>query len=171
MNYKTTVSNDFNERVYYSSLGLEGVYEVYRVFCEINNDIKRLTEGSILGTPKYEELKFDLLRDKAVDKINNLVNMVSLSSDSVMQKRFETAEELVIKVIEQQYKMVSDAKVQYYGNIIKACGKALQQLIQNTLKQGYLNVKSPIYHINGKLVDISDFTLDFYMKLAREKLV
>ena len=36
-----------------------------------------------------------------------------------MQKRFTAAEELVIKVIEQQYKMASDTKTQNYGTIVR----------------------------------------------------
>ena len=169
LDFHESVNNLFNESIYYTSLGLGTLYDVYESLYEINNFRKRLTEGAALGTPQEEESRFDSLRDKAVDAINGLVNRVSLSSDNVMQKRFTAAEELVIKVIEQQYKMASDTKTQNYGTIVRTCGRALQQLIQNTLRQGYLNTNTQLNHINGEPVNINDFTMEFYMEMARKK--
>ena len=86
-----------------------------------------------------------------------------------MQNRFEQVEELVIDVIEQQYKMASDNKSDSYGNIIRNCGRQLSNLISTVLKNSYQQAGVPLYHINGKEVRLADFTVDFFMKLAKEK--
>ena len=57
--------------------------------------------------------------DKATDAINNLINRVTIQNEKIMQNRFEQVEELVIDVIEQQYKMASDSKSDNYGNIFE----------------------------------------------------
>lgn len=161
--------NRFYENVYYTSLGLGALFDVYEALYEINNFKQKLTEGAKLGTPQQEQTKFNLLIEKATDAIHRLNDRVALSSDNVMQQRFEAAEEVVIKVIEQQYKMTSDTKTQNYDTIITNCGNALSQLIQNTFRRAFLNANKTIYHINGKQVTANDFTMDFYMKIASKK--
>ena len=86
-----------------------------------------------------------------------------------MQNRFEQVEELVIDVIEQQYKMASDNKSDNYGNIIRNCGRQLSNLISIVLRNSYQQAGITLYHINGKKVRLADFTVDFFMKLAKEK--
>ena len=86
-----------------------------------------------------------------------------------MQNRFEQVEELVIDVIEQQYKMASDNKSDNYGNIIRNCGRQLSNLISTALKDAYQRTRVTLYHINGKEVRLTDFTVEFFMKLAKEK--
>ena len=86
-----------------------------------------------------------------------------------MQNRFEQVEELVIDVIEQQYKMASDSKSDNYGNIIRNCRRQLSNLISIVLKNSYQRAEVTLYHINGKEVRLEDFTIEFFMKLAKEK--
>lgn len=86
-----------------------------------------------------------------------------------MQSRFEEVEELVIDVIEQQYKMASDNKSDNYGNIIRNCGRQLSNLISIVLKNSYQQAGITLYHINGKEVKLADFTIEFFMELAKEK--
>ena len=86
-----------------------------------------------------------------------------------MQNRFEQVEELVIDVIEQQYKMASDNKADSYGNIIRNCGRQLSNLIGIVLRNSYQQAGINLYHINGKEVRLADFTVEFFMELAKEK--
>ena len=86
-----------------------------------------------------------------------------------MQNRFEQVEELVIDVIEQQYKMASDSKSDDYGNIIKNCKTQLDNLISIVLRNSYQQAGVTLYHINGKKVRLADFTVEFFMELAKEK--
>ena len=86
-----------------------------------------------------------------------------------MQNRFEQVEELVIDVIEQQYKMASDGKSDDYGDIIKNCKTQLDNLINTALKDVYQQAGVTLYHINGKEVKLADFTVEFFMELAKEK--
>ena len=86
-----------------------------------------------------------------------------------MQNRFEQVEELVIDVIEQQYKMASDSKSDDYGNIIQNCGRQLSNLISIVLRDSYQQARVTLYHINGKEVRLEDFTIGFFMELAKEK--
>ena len=86
-----------------------------------------------------------------------------------MQSRFEQVEELVIDVIEQQYKMASDNKSDNYGNIIRNCGRQLSNLIGIVLRNSYQQAGINLYHINGREVKPADFTIVFFMKLAKEK--
>ena len=86
-----------------------------------------------------------------------------------MQNRFEQVEKLVIDVIEQQYKMASDNKSDNYRNIIRNCGRQLSNLISIVLKNSYQQAGITLYHINGKKVRLADFTVDFFMELAKEK--
>ena len=86
-----------------------------------------------------------------------------------MQNRFEQVEELVIDVIEQQYKMASDNKSDNYGNIIRNCGRQLSNLISTVLKNSYQQARVTLYHINGREVKPADFTIGFFMELAKEK--
>ena len=65
-----------------------------------------------------------------------------------MQNRFEQVEELVIDVIEQQYKMASDNKSDNYGNTIRNCGRQLSNLIGIVLRNSYQQAGIPLYHIN-----------------------
>lgn len=86
-----------------------------------------------------------------------------------MQNRFEQVEELVIDVIEQQYKMASDSKSDDYGNIIQNCGRQLSNLISIVLRNSYQQAGISLYYINGKKVRLADFTVEFFMELAKEK--
>lgn len=86
-----------------------------------------------------------------------------------MQNRFEQVEELVINVIEQQYKMASDNKSDNYGNIIRNCRRQLSNLIGIVLRNSYQQAGITLYHINGKEVRPEDFTIGFFMELAKEK--
>lgn len=86
-----------------------------------------------------------------------------------MQNRFEQVEELVIDVIEQQYKMASDNKADDYGDIIKNCKLQLDNLISTALKDAYQQARVTLYHINGREVKPTDFTIGFFMELAKEK--
>ena len=107
--------------------------------------------------------------DKATDATNNLINRVTIQNEKIMQNRFEQVEELVIDVIEQQYKMASDSKSDDYGDIIKNCKTQLDNLISTSLKAAYQRTRVTLYHINGKEVRLADFTVKFFMKLAKEK--
>lgn len=135
----------------------------------MNNFKQKLQEGSSLDTPEKEEQRFNLILDKAINKINGIVDRISINNDNLLQDRFEASEELIIRVIEQQYKMASDAKTQDYGDIVKKCGKELQRLIQNQLKDAYQSANTSLTHINGKPIDVKDFNIGVYMKLASEK--
>ena len=64
-----------------------------------------------------------------------------------MQNRFEQVEELVIDVIEQQYKMASDSKSDNYRNIIRNCGRQLSNLINTALKDAYQQARVTLYHL------------------------
>ena len=86
-----------------------------------------------------------------------------------MQSRFEEVEELVIDVIEQQYKMASDSKSDNYGNIIRNCRRQLSNLIGIVLRNSYQQAGITLYHINGKEVRLEDFTIGFFMELAKDK--
>lgn len=86
-----------------------------------------------------------------------------------MQNRFEQVEELVIDVIEQQYKMASDNKSDNYGNIIRNCGRQLNNFISIVLRNSYQQAGVPLYHINGNEVRLADFTVEFFMELVTEK--
>lgn len=86
-----------------------------------------------------------------------------------MQNRFEQVEELVIDVIEQQYKMASDNKSDNYGNIIQNCGRQLSNLISIVLKNSYQQAGVTLYHINGKEVRLADFTIEFFMESAKKR--
>ena len=86
-----------------------------------------------------------------------------------MQSRFEEVEELVIDVIEQQYKMASDNKSDNYGNIVRNCGRQLSNLISTALKDAYQQSRVTLYHVNGREVKTTDFTVEFFMELAKEK--
>ena len=107
--------------------------------------------------------------DKATDATNNLINRVTIQNEKIMQNRFEQVEELVIDVIEQQYKMASDSKSTDYGNIIKNCKLQLSNLIGIVLKDSYQQAGINLYHINGKEVSLADFIVKFFMELAKEK--
>lgn len=109
--------------------------------------------------------RFTRLLDKATDAINNLINRVTIQNEKIMQNRFEQVEELVIDVIEQQYKMASDN----YGNIIRNCGRQLSNLTSIVLRNSYQQAGINLYHINGKEVKLADFTVEFFMELAKEK--
>lgn len=47
--------NRFYENVYYTSLGLGALFDVYEALYEINNFKQKLTEGAKLGTPQQEQ--------------------------------------------------------------------------------------------------------------------
>ena len=49
--------NRFYENVYYTSLGLGALFDVYEALYEINNFKQKLTEGAKLGTPQQEQTK------------------------------------------------------------------------------------------------------------------
>lgn len=85
--------------------------------------------------------------DKATDAINNLINRVTIQNEKIMQNRFEQVEELVIDVIEQQYKMASDSKSDDYGDIIKNCKTQLDNLISTSLKAAYQQARVTLYHL------------------------
>ncbi|MCI6258291.1 MAG: hypothetical protein MR694_04180, partial [Spirochaetia bacterium] len=74
--------------------------------------------GGALDTPEQEQTRFEKLLDNAEKAITNLVNRLSVQNDSIMQQRFQAVEDLVIEVIEQQYKMKPDSKSEDYGTII-----------------------------------------------------
>ena len=107
--------------------------------------------------------------DKATDATNNLINRVTIQNEKIMQNRFEQIEELVINVIEQQYKMASDNKSDNYGNIIRNCRRQLSNLIGIVLRNSYQQARVTLYHINGKEVRLADFTVEFFMEVAKEK--
>lgn len=113
--------------------------------------------------------RFTRLLDKATNATDNLVDRVTIQNEKIMQNRFEQVEELVIDVIEQQYKMASDNKSDNYGNIIKDCKLQLDNLISTALKDAYQRTRVTLYHINGKEVRPEDFTIGFFMELAKEK--
>ena len=107
--------------------------------------------------------------DKATDAINNLINRVTIQNEKIMQNRFEQVEELVIDVIEQQYKMAFDSKSDNYIIIIKNCKIQLSNLISTVLKNSYQQARVTLYHINGREVKPADFTIGFFMELVTEK--
>lgn len=159
----------FFKDVYYSSIGLRGLYELYEALVDLNNYRLRLNEGAPLGSPQREQELFRRLLDKATDAINNLVDRVTIQNEKIMQNRFEQVEELVIDVIEQQYKIASDSKSDNYGSIIRNCGQQLSNLICIVLRNSYQQAGITLYHINGKEVRLADFTVGFFMELAKEK--
>lgn len=65
--------------------------------------------------------------------------------------------------------MASDSKSEDYGNIIKNCKTQLDNLINTALKDVYQQARVTLYHINGKEVRLEDFTIGFFMELAKEK--
>ena len=71
-----------------------------------------------------------------------------------MQNRFEQVEELVIVVIEQQYKMASDSKSDNYISIIKNCKIQLDNLISTALKDAYQQARVTLYHLMVKKLDL-----------------
>lgn len=159
----------FFKNVYYSSIGLRGLYELYEALVDLNNYRLRLNEGASLGSPQREQEVFRRLLDKATDAIDNLVDRVTIQNEKIMQNRFEQVEELVIDVIEQQYKIASDSKSDSYGSIIRNCGQQLSNLICIVLRNSYQQTRIPLYHINGKEARLADFTVGFFMELAREE--
>lgn len=162
--------NKFFKNVYYSSLGIGSLFELYEALYEINNFRHKFQEGSALDTPEQEQTRFEKLLDNAEKAITNLVDRVSVQNDSIMQQRFQAVEDLVIDVIEQQYKMKSDSKSEDYGTIINDCGTALRNLIEHTLRDAFLNSPvTPLYHTNGEEARIDDFTIGFFMELAKKE--
>lgn len=159
----------FFKNVYYSSIGLRGLYELYEALVDINKYRLKLNEGASLNLPQKEQENFTRLLDKATDATNNLINRVTIQNEKIMQNRFEQVEELVIDVIEQQYKMASDNKSDNYRNIIRNCGQQLSNLIGIVLRNSYQQAEITLYHINGKEVRLADFTVGFFMELAKEK--
>lgn len=166
MNFST---ERFFKNVYYSSIGLRGLYELYEALVDINNYRLRLTEGASLDLPQKEQENFTRLLDKATDATNNLINKATIQNEKIMQNRFEQVVELVIDVIEQQYKMASDNKSDNYGNIIRNCGRQLSNLIGIILRNSYQQAEITLYHIYDKEVKLADFTVEFFMELAKEK--
>ena len=65
--------------------------------------------------------------------------------------------------------MASDSKSEDYGNIIRNCKTQLDNLISTVLKNSYQRARVTLYHINGKEVRLADFTVEFFMELAKEK--
>ena len=128
---------------------------------DLNNYRLRLNEGASLGSPQKEQELFRILLDKATDATDNLVDRVTIQNEKIMQNRFEQIEELVINVIEQQYKMASDNKSDNYGNIIRNCRRQLSNLIGIVLRNSYQQAGITLYHINGKEVRLADFTVKF----------
>lgn len=145
------------------------LWALYEALEDLNNYRLRLTEGATLDVPQKEQENFTRLLDKATDATNNLINRVTIQNEKIMQNRFEQVEELVIVVIEQQYKMASDSKSEDYGNIIRNCGRQLSNLIGIVLRNSYQQAGINLYHINGKEVRLADFTVEFFMELAKEK--
>ena len=162
-------TESFFKNVYYSSMGLRGLYELYEALVELNNYRLRLNEGASLGSPQREQEIFRRLLDKATDAADHLVDRVTVQNEKIMQSRFEQVEELVIDVIEQQYKMASDSKSEDYGDIIKNCQTQLDNLISTSFKTAYQRTRETLYHINGKEVRPEDFTIGFFTELAKEK--
>lgn len=159
----------FFKNVYYSSIGLQGLYELYEALVELNSYRLRLNEGASLDSPQMEQENFTRLLDKATYATNNLINRITIQNEKIMQSRFEQVEELIIDVIEQQYKMASDSKSDNYRSIIRNCGRQLSTLICIVLRNSYQQTRMPLHHINGKEVRLADFTVGFFMKLAKEK--
>lgn len=65
--------------------------------------------------------------------------------------------------------MASDNKSDNYRNIIRNCGRQLSNLISIVLRNSYQQARVTLYHINGKEVRLADFTVEFFMELAKEK--
>ncbi|MDD7451074.1 MAG: hypothetical protein PUK76_08500 [Treponema sp.] len=65
--------------------------------------------------------------------------------------------------------MASDNKSDNYGNIIRNCRRQLSNLIGIVLRNSYQQAGITLYHINGKEVRPEDFTIGFFMELAKEK--
>ena len=114
---------------------------------DLNNYRLRLNEGASLGSPQKEQELFRILLDKATDATDNLVDRVTIQNEKIMQNRFEQIEELVINVIEQQYKMASDNKSDNYGNIIRNCRRQLSNLIGIVLRNSYQQAGINLYHL------------------------
>ena len=53
---------------------------------------------------------------------------------------------------------------------INDCGTALRNLIEHTLRDAFLNSPvTPLYHTNGEEARIGDFTIGFFMELAKKE--
>lgn len=77
MNSSTEI---FFKNVYYSSIGLRGLYELYEALVDINNYRLKLTEGASLNLPQKEQENFTKLMDKATDATNNLINRITIQN-------------------------------------------------------------------------------------------
>lgn len=161
------LETNFFEKIFYSNLGVEGLYNLYEALCNLNNYKFKLQEGSALNNPDIEQQVFLRLLDKATKASDNLIDRVSLQNNAITQARFENIEELTLDVIEQQYKMASDEKSNDYKDVLVNCGDSLNNFISVYLKQIYKNADVPLYHVNGDKVESTDFNMHYYMNLAK----
>ena len=161
-----SIDNNFCKEIFYESLGLGNVYNALKAITDLNNSKMKLTEGSSLSSPDKEKARFEDMLDNVHNAFGKLNDRVSNQNEAIVQDRFENAEELLIDLVEQQYKMASDAKADNYGDVVQECGKALKDFIEITLKDIVDNSDITLYHINGEEVKAQDFTIPFYMKLA-----
>lgn len=129
---------NFNESVYYSSLGLFNTYKLCKL---LEKAQVRFTEG--MKSPDEESGIANIILDKVRVEANNVFNPQSKVDK---QTAFIAFENFILKLINKVYMMRADEKEQNYGNINKNLLSLIQDII-STVKTNFSAYFGPkLYH-------------------------